>query len=60
MAYKLTKDDKETLMDKISDIHDVIREMKERLEELYDDLGEICDIVKCSDEIKENEYEKRT
>ena len=47
-------------MDKSSDIHDVIREMKERLGELYDDLGEICDVVKCSKEIKEENYEKRT
>ena len=53
MTYKLTKEDKEVIMDKISDIHDVIREMKERLEELYDDIGEICDVVKCSEEIKE-------
>lgn len=60
MAYKLTKEDKEVIMDKISDIHDVIREMKERLEELYDDLGEICDVVKCSKEIEEDNCEKRT
>ena len=60
MAYKLTEDDKQTIMDKISDIHDVIREMKERWGELYDDLGEICDVVKCSKEIKEENYEKRT
>ena len=53
MAYKLTEDDKQTIMDKISDIHDVIREMKERLGELYDDLGEIGDVVKCSKEIKD-------
>ena len=59
MAYKLTEDDKQTIMDKISDIHDVIREMKERLGELYDDLGEICDVVKCSKEIKEENSEKR-
>lgn len=59
MAYKLAEDDKQTIMDKISDIHDVIREMKKRLEELYDDLGEICDVVKCSKEIKEENYEKR-
>ena len=59
MAYKLTEDDKQIILDKISDIHDVIREMKERLGELYDDLGEICDVVKCSKEIKEENYEKR-
>ena len=60
MAYKLTKEDKEVIMDKISDIYDVIKEIKGRLEELYDDIGEICDVVKCSEEIEEENYEKRT
>lgn len=46
----MNKEEKERIMDKITDIHDVIKEMKERLEELYDDIGEICDIVKCSKE----------
>ena len=51
--YKLTREEKEDIMDKISDIHDVIKEMKGRLEELYDDVGVICDIVKCAEETKE-------
>ena len=54
MSYKLTKEDKEVIMDKISDIHDVIKKIKGRLEELYDDIGEICDIVKCAEEVEGN------
>lgn len=45
---KLTKEEYELIMDHVSDIYDVISEIKGRLSEIYDSAGEICDIVKCA------------
>ena len=50
---KLTEEEKEEIMDRITDVYDVINEIRGRLDEIYEDVGEICNIVKCTKEIKE-------
>ena len=51
--YKLTQEEKEESMDRITDVYDVINEIRGRLDEVYEDVGEICNLVKCTNEIKE-------
>ena len=48
---KLTNEEYELVMDHVSDIYDVISEIKGRLSEIYDSAGEICDIVKCAEKV---------
>lgn len=53
---KLTKEEYELIMDHVSDIYDVISEIKGRLSEIYDSAGEICNIVKCAKEVDNTNF----
>ena len=48
---KLTNEEYELVMDHVSDIYDVISEIKGRLSEIYDSAGAICNIVKCAENV---------
>lgn len=53
---KLTNEEYELVMDHISDIYDVISEIKGRLSEIYDSAGEICNTVKCAKEVDNTNF----